>query len=258
MSESRPSISLVIPVYNEAERLAGTLRSIAAWLAAPPCSPAELVLADDGSEDNTLELLRTFQANRRNDMVQVLSLPHRGKAATVRSGMLAARGEFTLFSDADLSVPLEDAVRLVEALDAGADVAIGSREVQGASREREPFYRHMMGRVFNRVVQTLLVPGIQDTQCGFKMFRRKAGRAAFQALRRHGAHAPLVKGPLVTAFDVELMFVARRLGYEIAEVPVRWTHGRGSKVRPLLDSLRMLGDVGSVRWHAWRGHYNPD
>lgn len=247
-------ISLVFPVYNESGRLAQTFEQVAAWLAAPPRTPAEVILADDGSEDGTLALLEEF-ARQRPGSVQVLRLPHRGKAATVRDGVLAARGELVLFSDADLSVPLDDAALLIAAIEDGADVAIGSRELPGATREAEPAYRHLMGRAFNQVVQVLLVPGIQDTQCGFKMFRRAAGRGIFESLRCHAVGTRPVRGPMVTAFDVELLFLARQRGLRIDEVPVHWTHGPGSKVRPVLDSLRMLRDVLHVRWAALRGAY---
>jgi glycosyltransferase involved in cell wall biosynthesis len=190
--------------------------------------------------------------------VRVIAAPHRGKGATVTRGVLEARGELILFSDADLSVPLEETALLADALEAGADVAIGSRELPGSRREEEPGYRHLMGRGFNRAVQLLVLPGIQDTQCGFKLFRRRAAREVFSRLRQYGPDAPPVRGPMVTAFDVEVLFLARLLGFRVVEVPVTWVHGTGSKVRPVVDALRMARDVARVKWNALRGAYRRD
>jgi dolichyl-phosphate beta-glucosyltransferase len=250
-----PQLTLVIPAYDEAERLPLTLPRVAAWLDATPFRPAELILADDGSRDRTLEVMRRFAADRKD--TSVLALAHRGKAATVRAGILAARGRFVVFSDADLSVPLQEIGLLTRRLERGFGVAIGSREAPGARREHEPFYRHLMGRGFNAVVQTLLVVGVRDTQCGFKAFTREAAQAIFTRLRRYGDDAPEVLGPMVTAFDVEVLFLARKLGYRIAEVPVTWHHEKGSKVRPLVDAYRMARDVLGIKWNEWNGAYAP-
>ena len=250
-----PAFSLVIPAYNESSRLGRTLADVARWLEAPPRAPVEVVLSDDGSSDDTLQVMRAWAETRPAGQVQVLANLHRGKAATVSSGILAARGELILFSDADLSTPLAEATKLIAAIEGGAGVAIGSRELTGARREGEPFYRHVMGRGFNYLVQALLVRGIRDTQCGFKMFRRDAGHAIFQRLRRYGPDAPVIEGPMVTAFDVEVLFVARKLGHRIAEVPVHWVHDEGSKVRPVVDALRMFRDVAQVKLGHLRGDY---
>jgi len=249
-----PALSLVIPAYNEAGRLDETLAALRAWLERPPREPAEVVLVDDGSEDETLARFQAFAAEE--ERARVVANPHKGKGFAVRSGVLSAEGELILFSDADLSAPLAEAERLIAAIEGGADVAVGSREIAGSSREDEPIYRHLMGRGFNRLVRLLVVPGIRDTQCGFKMFRREAARQVFTRLRRYGPGAPEVRGPMVTAFDVEVLFVARRLGYRIAEVPVRWQHAAGSKVIPVRDSLRMGRDVLLVKWGHLRGWYD--
>jgi dolichyl-phosphate beta-glucosyltransferase len=248
-----PALSLVIPAYEEGDRLEHTFAGIRAWRAQPPCRPLEVVLVDDGSSDDTLARFRAFA--EAEPLVRVIANDHRGKGYAVRSGVLAARGERILFSDADLSAPLDEARHLLRALAEGADVAIGSRELPGSSRAEEPAYRHLLGRGFNWLVQATLVPGVRDTQCGFKLFRREAARAIFTRLRRYGEDAPQVAGPMVTAFDVEVLYLARRLGYRIAEVPVHWVHAEGSKVRPLTDALRMARDVALVRWGAWRGDY---
>ncbi|MBX3471321.1 MAG: glycosyltransferase family 2 protein [Planctomycetes bacterium] len=253
-STPRPALSLVIPAYDEAARLDATFEQVEAWLRDPPRAPVEVLLADDGSSDQTLARFEAF-ARAHPGVVRALALPHRGKAATVTSGILAAEGDKVLFSDADLSVPLSEAEAFARALDAGADVAIGSREAEGARREREPTFRHVMGRGFNAMVRALVVPGVKDTQCGFKMFTREAARAIFGRLRRYGPDAPEIQGPMVTAFDVEVLFLARKLGLKVVELPVLWRHGEGSKVRPVVDALRMGRDVLMVKLADMRGEY---
>lgn len=253
-SNGQPALSLVIPAYEEAARLPETFRALEVWLAAPPRSPVEVVLVDDGSQDATLSLCQEF-ALRHPGRARAIGAVHRGKAATVTRGILEASGAIVLFSDADLSVPLRDAEKLLAAIEAGAGVAIGSREIAGAKRDAEPGYRHLLGRGFNRIVQALLLPGIQDSQCGFKMFTREAAQAIFTRLRAYGPDAPPIQGPMVTAFDVEVLFLARKLGYGVAEVPVEWTHATGSKVRPVVDALRMARDVAKVKLNDLRGDY---
>lgn len=256
-----PLLSVVIPAFNEEARLPVSLPRILAYLTAVGFD-WELILADDGSADATLSLMERVAADhlreRRPGCVRVLALPHRGKAATVRSGMLAAVGQVVLFSDADLSTPIEtveEMIPLLKGHGGRADVVIGSREGLGARRTAEPIYRHLIGRGFNLLVQLLAVPGIQDTQCGFKLFSREAARDLFQRLRLYGDDAPTVRGPLVTGFDVEVLFLARRRGYSVAEWPVEWHHVAGSKVDPVRDAYRMFLDVLRVRLNYLRGTY---
>jgi glycosyltransferase involved in cell wall biosynthesis len=250
-SPPRPRLSIVIPAYNEAQRLPSTLAEIASFLTSKSYA-AEIVVANDGSEDQTSAVARSFECSPVE--IRVLDLLHRGKAAAVRDGVVAARGDYVLFTDADLSTPILYADDLLEALDAGADVAIGSREGAQARRIGEPIYRHLMGRVFNLMVQVVAVPGINDTQCGFKAFTRPAGRSIFRRTRLHVRKQ--VRGPMVTAFDVETLFIARRMNLRIVEIPVSWKHVSGSKVNPILDSARMFRDVLQVRYFAMRGRYN--
>jgi glycosyltransferase involved in cell wall biosynthesis len=251
VTDEAPPLTIVIPAYNEAQRLPSTLAAVADYLATA-WPRAEALIVDDGSSDATGAIAETFSAAHPN--FNVLALPHRGKASAVRHGVLAASGQIVLFSDADLSTPLRFTAELVDAIRAGADVAIGSREGVGARRIGEPFYRHLMGRIFNAVVRLLATPGVNDTQCGFKAFRREVARDLFTLARLY-ADDRVVSGPRVTGFDVEILYLARARGYRIIEVPVQWRHVAGSKVRPLRDAVRMLWDVARVRWNAALGRY---
>jgi dolichyl-phosphate beta-glucosyltransferase len=249
--DAGPFLSIVIPAYNEAARLPATLEAISRYLDTKPYT-AEVIVVDDGSADATADVAQRFLPHGRGC---VLREPHRGKGASVRAGMLAARGERVLFTDADLAVPIAETDRLIEWVDAGYGVAIGSREGDGAAREGEPAMRHIMGRVFNRLVRLIAVPGIDDTQCGFKLFRADAVQAIVPRLRLYGPDAPHLHGARVTGFDVEVLVIARRQGIRIREVPVRWRYGIQSKVRPLADTFWNLRDVVRVRINDWRGYY---
>lgn len=248
------TLSVVIPAYNEARRLPSTLDQILAYLDGQDYG-FELIIADDGSSDGTAALVEEYVARRPE--LRLLRLDHRGKGYAVRQGMLAARGESVLFSDADLAVPIEEWPKLERALSGGYEVVIGSREGIGARRQGEPPYRHFMGRVFNMIVRLIAVGGIQDTQCGFKAFIRPAAQDLFNRVQLYGENARPVRGAAVTAFDVEVLYLARRRGYRIREVPVLWRYGTETKVDPLRDSIRNLRDVLRVRWNALRGAY-PD
>jgi len=245
-------LSVVVPAYNEAQRLPDSLRQILAYLDIQPYR-SELIVADDGSLDATAALVEQLAA--AHPSLRLLRLDHRGKGFAVRAGALAARGEYVLLCDADLAVPIEDWERLRRVLENGFDVAIGSREGLGARRLGEPWYRHLMGRIFNMIDRAVAVGGIQDTQCGFKALRQSVAVDLFERVRIYGADAPRVQGAAVTAYDVELLFLARRRGYRIAEVPVPWRYGTETKVNPIRDSWRNLCDVLRVRWYALRGKY---
>jgi len=214
-----------------------------------------VVVVDDGSRDRTAALAEEFAVT--HPYVKVQRNPHKGKAFTVRTGMLAASGSFVLFTDVDLAVPIQQADVLLAYLETGRhQVCFGSREGVGARRIGEPWHRHMMGRVFNGVVRILGVGDFQDTQCGFKSFQGEAGKRIFQRLKLYADDAPVLTKGAVTAFDVEVLFVAKRLGYKLKEVPVEWHYGRESKVQPLSDSISMFLDVCRVRWNAWKGLYD--
>ena len=249
-----PLLSVVVPAYNEEQRLPDSLRQITAYLDTQSYR-SEVIVADDGSTDTTVALVEQLAAARPS--LRLLRLDHRGKGFAVRAGALAARGEYVLLCDADLAVPIEEWEQLRRALESGFDVAIGSREGLGARRLGEPWYRHLMGRVFNLIVRIVAVGGIQDTQCGFKALRQSVAADLFERVRIYGADAPRVQGAAVTAYDVELLYLARRNGYRIAEVPVPWRYGTETKVNPIRDSWRNLRDVLRVRWYALRGKYPP-
>lgn len=214
---------------------------------------SEVIVVDDGSRDRTAEVVEVFRA--AHPQVMLICNDHRGKGYAVRTGMLCARGHIVLFSDADLSTPIEEIAQLLPWFERGFGIVIGSREGAGAKRIREPFYRHWMGRVFNFVVRLLTVRGINDTQCGFKAFREDVARDVFTQMKLYGENARRVTGSMVTGFDVEVLFIGRKSGYKIKEVPVEWRYGNESKVNPMKDSLRLLRDVLLVRWNDLRGKY---
>lgn len=250
--QAAASLSLVIPAYNEAARIEATVRAATAWAGEQPF-PVELIVVDDGSDDATAELAE--RALRDAAGANVIRLPHGGKAAAVRAGMLVATGDQIAFSDADLATPLSYLAQLRAALAGGCEIAIGSREGAGARRLGEPIYRHVMGRVFNGLVRALLVPGIDDTQCGFKLFRAEVARDLLERSRLYQDASREILGPRVTAFDVELLTIARARGYRVCSVPVVWSYGRGSKVRPARDTWHNVRDVLQVWVGARRGWY---
>ena len=249
-----PYLSLIIPAYNEGTRLGATLRTVTDYLAARPYS-WELLIVDDGSDDDTLTLTRTFAAERPTAPLRVIANPHRGKAYSVRTGVFAARGKLIGFTDADLATPIDTLDTAIERFAAGADVVIGSRESVGAVRRDEPTYRHLMGRVFNGLVQIVALPGIQDTQCGFKILRGPVARTLFAATRLYDEGSAAPQGPAVTGFDVEILYLARRHGYRISEVPVIWQYVAESKVNPLRDTFRNFRDLLMVRVNSLLGRY---
>ena len=251
---SQPFLSVVVPAYNEARRLPKTLKKILDYLQQQPFD-YEIIVVDDGSTDETVAVSR--DAVDESHAVTLIANPHFGKGYTVRTGMLAANGEIALFTDADLSVPIEDIELLLPWFDQGYDVVIGSREGGGdEQRVGEPLYRHLMGRIFNWAVQAVALRGIQDTQCGFKAMRREVAQTVFPKLLGYDGSGGPIDHPMVTAFDVEMLFLAQKAGYRIKEVPVRWRYGTESKVNAFSDSWRNLTDVLRVRWNDLRGRYD--
>jgi glycosyltransferase involved in cell wall biosynthesis len=250
---TRPALSVVIPAYNEESRLPDTLTRVTAYFEERG-EPVEIMIVDDGSADRTAQVVDGFA--QQHDTVRLVRNPHRGKGYTVRTGVLQARGDRVLVCDADLATPIEEEQKLSRWLNDGYAVAIASREGLGARRIGEPFYRHLMGRVFNLITRLVAVGGFQDTQCGFKMFRADAARDIFGRVRLYGDDAAQVQGAAVTAYDVEVIFLAVKRGYRVKEVPTEWRYGTQTKVNPLTDSMRNLSDVLRVRLNDWRGRYN--
>jgi dolichyl-phosphate beta-glucosyltransferase len=234
-------LSVVIPAYNEALRLPATLARVKEHLGRLGIAH-EIVVVDDGSTDATSEVARAA-----GEGVRVLRHePNRGKGYAVRRGMLAATGARRLLTDADLSTPIEELAKLEAALDGGCDVAIGSRAIAGARIEvHQPAYREAMGRLFNRLVRVLLLPGLHDTQCGFKLFSARAAEAAFADAALDGF-----------SFDVEALYLARQRGLRIAEVPVTWRNDAATRVG-LGGGAAAFVDLLRIRLRAWRGAYGP-
>ncbi len=235
-------LSIVIPAFNEEKRLPDSLPKIIRFVR-QQTYPVEVIVVDDGSSDRTAEVVREFQKDA--PFISLLPVEHGGKGHAVKAGMQRAQGEYLFLCDSDLSMPIEEISKfLPPALD-GYDVAIASREIAGARRYDEPPYRHLMGRVFNLIVRLLAVHGVQDTQAGFKCFRRQAARQLF----------PLqtIKG---WGFDVEVLYIAQRRGLRIVEVPINWYYMARSRVRPVQDTYNMLREVLKVRLNDWRGRYN--
>ncbi len=237
----RPFLSIVLPAFNEQARLPFTLGEIERFVRERGLD-CEVIVVDNGSTDATSVVVQ--QAQARFPHLRLLRTDRRGKGLAVRTGMLAARGRVVLFGDADLSWSLEEIARFPPLVTDTTPVVIGSREGFGARRLGEPLYRHVMGRAFNLVVQRLAVAGIEDTQCGFKVFRADAADEIFRRQTLDGF-----------GFDVEVLFLARSLGCGVRAVPLRWEHKENSRVQPVRDSLKMLWDVIRVRLNAARGRY---
>ena len=234
-------LSIVIPAYNEEPRIGDTLERVITFLAAQPYT-WEVVVADDGSTDGTSRVVTALSDRYAN--LRLLRLPHRGKGSAVKQGMLAATGEYRVLCDADLSVPIEHVERLLPPMSQDVDIAVGSREAPGARRIGEPASRHLLGRIYNFVVRFLAVPGFRDTQCGFKCFRGDIVPELFGRQTMDGF-----------AFDVEILFLARKAGLRMSEIGVDWHYHSGSKVHPLRDSLPMTRDLLRLRWNYLRGQY---
>lgn len=237
------SVSIVLPAYNEAARIASTLEKVMGYAQRHGWN-AEVVVVNDGSTDDTAEIVRGY-AGRHSSLRMVENPGNRGKGYSVRNGMLHATGDILLFSDADLSSPIEEADKLFAAIHAGADVAIGSRWIDtGLQVRRQPMHRQVFGRMFNLALRAVLGLNFKDTQCGFKAFSRRAADVVFpqQQIERWG-------------FDPELLYIAKRAGLRTVEVPVAWSHREGTRINPLRDGMRMVLELFKIRWNAISGKY---
>lgn len=244
MANIEMEMSVVVPAYNEEKRISLSLPLIYSALAGRFLH-FEIIVVDDGSSDRTAEEVFRFAENLHHEVRVIRYETNRGKGYAVRTGMLAAQGEIILFSDADLSTPVEELDKLKKVLEQGYDLAIGSRALKESQIElRQPFYRVLMGKTFNKIVQLMALPGVWDSQCGFKMFKRAAAKELFGASRIDGF-----------SFDVEILFLAKKRGMVYCEVPVRWINSPESKVSPISHSLQMLKDMFVMRFKYFLGKY---
>jgi dolichyl-phosphate beta-glucosyltransferase len=251
-----PFLSVVIPSYNEQRNIErGILSDVVKYLEKQPYS-WEIVFTDDGSQDSTIDELNRFieQHKKASGEIRLLNNIHAGKGPTVQAGMLAANGQWRLFTDFDQSTPIAEVEKLFQFAKRDFEVIIGSREMSGAKREKEPLHRHIMGRGFNFLVQTVAIPGIHDTQCGFKLFSDKATELLFSKLHVYGKQEERPDA-FTGAFDVELLYLARKFDFKIKEVPITWHHNETDRVNPIKDSLRMLRDIIKVRLADLSGAY---
>jgi glycosyltransferase involved in cell wall biosynthesis len=235
-------LSIIIPVYNEENRLPHALEQVFAFLE-KQAYPGEVLVIENGSTDGTLQLAQQYAREYPN--LRVFHEPEPGKGNAVRRGMTEARGSYRFVCDVDLSMPVEEINHFLPPALTGFDIAIASREAPGAVRYNEPYYRHLTGRVFNCLIRLLVLPDIQDTQCGFKCFRATVAEGIFRYQKLTG-----------WSFDVEILHIARQRGYRITEVPIRWYYSTESKIHILRDSWRMFLDLLTIRRNARRGVYD--
>jgi dolichyl-phosphate beta-glucosyltransferase len=236
-----PFLSIIIPAHNEALRLPDTLKQVAAYLQAQPYE-FEVLVVENSSIDDTLAIAQAFAA--QVPQVRVLQNTRRGKGLAVKRGMQEARGQYRFMCDADLSMPISEVSKFLPPTLTGYDLIIASREAPSSIRYNEPAYRHLGGRGINLIIRLLALPGLQDSQCGFKCFTAQAAEDLFQVQTLEG-----------WSFDIELLFVARMRGYRLIEVPINWYYQSESKVHAVRDALRMIRDIFIIRRNALRGLY---
>ena len=239
-----PRLSIIIPAYNEEKRIGKTLDRLAAFVKAAPYD-VEIIVADDGSQDGTAGIVNTFIAREAAVATRLIRAEHRGKGNAIRTGILAASGDYLLYTDADLSTPIERIDDFIGYLEDGKAIVMASREVAGADRLHEPFVRHLVSRIFNLVTRIFTVRGHRDTQCGFKAFPRGIGQDLFRrtVIDRF-------------SFDVELLFLAQKKRLPVQEVPVKWIYGPSSTMKVWRDGILMFLDVLRIRWNDLRGIYD--
>jgi len=234
-------LSIIIPAYNEQNRLPGTLEQVFGFLQKQSYT-SEVIIVENGSNDKTLEIAQAFA--HTHPTFRVLQ-SKRGKGNAVRLGMLEAKGEYRFMCDADLSMPVEEISKFIPLMLEGFDIVIASREAKGAVRYNEPPHRHFGGRGINFLIQLFILPGLNDTQCGFKCFRAEVAKDLFNVQTLPG-----------WAFDIELLYVAHLRDYRVKELPIHWYHFADSKVSALRDAIRMIQDIFRIRVNAWRGMYD--
>jgi dolichyl-phosphate beta-glucosyltransferase len=238
-----PYLSIVIPAHNEENRLPDTLEQLIRFLGKQTYT-SEIIVVENGSQDRTYAIAQEFAKKHAN--VRVIRNDWRGKGLAIQQGVKQAKGEYVFMCDADLSMPVEEISKFLPPQVVNVDIAIASREAPGSVRYNEPYYRHLTGRVFNILIRLLILPTLQDTQCGFKCIRANVARDIFPYQTLTG-----------WAFDVELLYIARHHGYRIVEIPIDWYFNADSKISVLRDSLRMFLDLLLIRRNARRGLYDP-
>lgn len=233
-------LSIIIPAHNEENRLPNTLEQVVHFLKKQPFT-SEVIIVENGSIDQTPAVAQKYAD--QHELVRVIH-SERGKGAAVKRGMLEAQGEYRFMCDADLSMPVEEIAKFIPPALQELEIAIASREANGAVRYNEPPYRHIGGRGINFLIQVLILPGLNDTQCGFKCFRADIAEKVFGLQTLPG-----------WSFDIELLYIARRYGYHVQEIPIHWYHDAETKVRALPDAIRMFKDIFRIHANAWRGAY---
>lgn len=239
-----PFLSIIIPAYNEEARLPDTLLKVGAFLCEQTYT-AEVLVVDNNSTDRTAEIILDFSS--RFSFIKGLFEKNPGKGAAVRCGMLQAQGEFLFMCDADLSMPIEEVNQFLPPELEGFQIAIASREAPGSIRYDEPLSRHLGGRLMNWLIQLFILPGLNDTQCGFKCFTRESARDLFGKQTLNG-----------WSFDIELLYIARQRGYKIIEVAIPWIYHQESKVHAVRDALKILLDIRTIRLNLKQGLYDPE
>lgn len=240
---SKPLLSIIIPAHNEETRLPNAFARIDHFLNTQSYT-AEVIVVENGSHDRTSAVTREFA--RTHPYIRLIEVTTRGKGLAVKAGMLAAQGDYRFICDTDLSMPIEEIVKFLPPHNAGYDISIATREGKGARRVNEPEYRHIMGRINNLIIQLTAVRGFEDTQCGFKMFNRRAAEDLFHVQQMTGI-----------GFDVEILFIAKKRGYRIREVPITWYFDPDSRMRLVQDSLNILREIAQIRRNWNKGLYAP-
>jgi len=245
--------SIVIPTYNEAGQITSTLTQIVNFMR-NFSKEFEIIVVDDGSLDSTVQIISDYK--KENKEVYLIKNPHMGKGPALSTGVKKAKGTYIYLCDTDLSGPITELKKLaVWMTDHDYDIVIASREGIGAERVGEPFYRHLMGRVFNTLVRLLLLPGIQDSQCGFKLLKRDVTKKLFSKFEMLGTKKE-IKAAYTGAWDVEILFMARLIGYTIKEVPIKWIFVKTTRVHPIRDSIKMVTEILHIKKKALMGKYN--
>lgn len=247
-------ISVVIPVYNESDNIVNNLQIVYDFLQ-NHFNSFEILVIDDGSKDETAILVERFGKNI--EQIKLIRNTHKGKGYAVWVGINNAKGEYICMCDADLATPIEELLFFIDFLEkSDFSIAIASRALKEASRIGEPFYRNLMGRVFNLLVQIIALPGVKDSQCGFKVFKQDVAKDIFKLLRIYGSNSKDISSSFFGAFDVEVLYIAKKRGFKFKEIPVKWQFVKTSRLNVLYNTFFMFKDVIRIKLNDWKGYYN--